>query len=673
MEQKKEDSTDLSVNPKSCLLVLRRAEETIQYQQRQLYQLETRYNELFNSLDEAFCVIEVIFDKDNCPIDYRFLKVNSVFEEQTGIDSPLGRTMREIAPQHEQHWFEIYGRIALTGEAQRFEHRAEALDRFYDVYAFRIGNPKDAQVAVLFKDIAERKRREELQAYLLQLSDTLHSLSDAAQIQDAVTQLILGHLEVDRCYYAEIENGSAIIQSEASRGNLAPLSNAYPFSNFPISAAVIDAGHPFVVYDAHTTSMWDAELRQLGVRFQIISFIGIPVIKEGNPCAVLGVACCKPRKWEVGEIELVRETAERTWIAVEQAKAGEALRESEENYRSIVNQSIAGILKVCLGGNIIFTNDQFCRMLGYEGTELVALSVNDIIYTADQERNQVAFNELVSEGKAYEIEKRLVRKDGALVWVNNHISPIFDKKGRVEAATIVSIDISRQKELERQKDEFIGIASHELKTPITSIKAYGEILAGLVDKSTAPTIAQLITKMNVQVDRLVKLIYSLLNTSRISGGQLTLQLELVDLNALLEEHVLQGQLTTAKHRINFTEQKLPLVVVDIERVGQVVDNLISNAIKYAPKGGDIIVRAEGRGDYVRVSVQDFGTGIPSAVQEKIFDRFYRVKGALNGAVSGIGLGLYICREIIEKHQGHMGVESVPEEGSTFYFELPIQK
>src|SRR5690606_33003612 len=136
----------------------------------------------------------------------------------------------------------------------------------------------------------------------------------------------------------------------------------------------------------------------------------------------------------------------RMWIAIEQAKAGEALRKSEENYRSIVNQSIAGILKVCLGGNIIFTNDQFGRMLGYEGRELLELSVNDIIYEEDQERNRAAFNELVSEGKAYEIEKRLVRKDGAFVWVNNHISPIFDKKGGVEAATIVSIDISRQKE-----------------------------------------------------------------------------------------------------------------------------------------------------------------------------------------------------------------------------------
>ncbi len=665
------DSGDPPLTVDSCLGDLHRAEETIKHQYRQLYQLEARYNALFNSLDEAFCIIEVLFNKDNDPIDYRFLKVNSAFEAQTGIENPLGRTMREIAPEHEQQWFEIYGRIARTGEAQRFEHAAEALGKFYDVYAFRIGDPKNAQVAILFKDIAERKRREELQAYLLQLSDVLRPLSDPIRIQEAGARLAMDHLEADWCYFCEIEGGNVIVHSDAFRGNLSSVSNVHPIDGFPIFTAVINSGLPFVVNDAHTTTMLDEKLRQLCIQLQVISLIDVPVIKDGNPCGVLRIACSKPRKWTEGEIELAQETAERTWLAVEQAKAGEALRESEENYRAIVNQSIAGILKVGRMGNIIFSNDQFCRMLGYEFSELLKLSVNDIVYAEDRDRNMVAFKELVSVGRAYEIEKRLVQKNGEVVWVNNHISPIFDKNGNVEAATIVSIDISRQKELERQKDEFIGIASHELKTPITSIKAYGEILAGLMDKSTAPIIAQLIAKMNVQVDRLVKLIYSLLNTSRISGGQLTLQLEPVDLNALLEEHVLQGQLTTSRHHISFTGRELPLVFADVERLGQVIDNLISNAIKYTPKSGEIIVKAESRGDCVRVSVQDFGMGIPKAVQEKIFDRFYRVKDASAGSVSGIGLGLYICREIIEKHQGHLGVESIPEEGSTFYFELPV--
>lgn len=666
-----EGYSELPTSLETCLMDLRRAEETIQYQQRQLYQLEAQYTELFDSLDEGFCIIEVLYDQHNHPEDYRFLKVNSMFEAQTGIANPLGRTMREVVPDLEQYWFDIYGRIALTGESQRFEHRAEALGRFYDAYAFRIGDPGRAQVAVLFKDIAARKRQEGLQVYLLQLSDALRSLSDPVQIQEAVIRLAMDHFSADRCYYCEIENENVIIRRDVFRGDFSSISNVYPLSSFPLLKTVINTGRPLAVSDVHTTPILDEELRQRCIQLKVISFIDVPIITKGTPCGVLCVTCCKPRAWRDDEIELVRDTAERTWIAVEQAKEAEALRESEENYRVIVNQSIAGILKMDLHGNIIFTNDQFCRMLGYSLSELTTLGVDDIIYVEDRERNRRAFVELAAEGKAYEIEKRLIRKDGAVLWVNNHISPIFDQNGTIVAATVVSIDINRQKELERQKDEFIGIASHELKTPITSIKAYGEILAGMMDNSVQPVVAQLVTKMNAQVNRLIKLIYSLLNTSQISGGQLTLQLEPVDLEALLEEHVLQGQLTTSRHRIVFTGQKLPPVLADVERLGQVMDNLISNAIKYDPKGGEIIIRAESRGDRVRVSIQDFGVGIPKEAQEKIFDRFYQVKDASSGTTSGIGLGLYICREIIEKHRGQMGVESIPAEGSTFYFELPV--
>lgn len=666
-----ESSGELPTTLDSCLSDLRRAEKTIQHLHRQRHLLETRYNGLLDSLDDGFCIVEVLFDQHNRPEDYRFLKVNNAFEGQTGIENPLGRTMREIAPQHEQYWFDVYGRIAQTGESQRFEQRAESLGRYYDVYAFSVGEPEAAQVAVLFKDIAARKRREELQAYLLQLNDTLRPLSDPVRIQEAVTGLAMDYFGADRCYYCEIEDDNAIIRRDAFRSDLPSVANVYPLSSFPILTAVIRAGRPFTVSDARTTPLLDEELRNRCVELQVISFVDVPIIKKGNPCGVLCLTCCAPREWKGEEIDLAQQTAERTWMAVEQAKAAEALRESEDNYRVIVNQSIAGILKMDLRGNIIFTNGQFCRMLDYDSSELLTLEINDIIHSADRERNRLSFRELVVEGKPYEIEKRLVRKSGAEIWVSNHVSPIFDQNGVVMAATIVSIDITRQKELERQKDEFIGVASHELKTPITGIKAYSELLAGMMDNSVPPTIIQLVTRMNVQVNRLTKLIDSLLNTSRIAGGQLMLQLEPLDLNALLEERVHQGQLTTSRHRIVFMGDKLPLVLADVERLGQVLDNLISNAVKYTPKGGELMVRSEHRGARVRVSICDSGVGIPKGEQGKIFDRFYRVKGASAGTVSGIGLGLYICREIIEKHGGQIAVESVPDEGSTFYFELPI--
>ena len=122
---------------------------------------EEKYRTILDSIDQGFCVVEVLFDDADNVLDYRFLEVNRAFEKQTGISNAVGRRMREIAPAHEEHWFQIYGQIALTGEPRKFENPAVALGRFYDVCAFRVGRPEQRQVAILFNDITERKQAEE--------------------------------------------------------------------------------------------------------------------------------------------------------------------------------------------------------------------------------------------------------------------------------------------------------------------------------------------------------------------------------------------------------------------------------------------------------------------------------------------------------------------------------
>jgi PAS domain S-box-containing protein len=143
-------------------LYARHAAELIEREQAKeaLHESEEKYRTLFDSIDEGFCTIEVLFDGNDKPVDYRFLEVNPSFEKQTGIQNARGRRMREIAPLHEEHWFEIYGKIALTGEPIRFENLAAQLHRWYDVYAFRVGEPQERKVAILFNDITERKRLE---------------------------------------------------------------------------------------------------------------------------------------------------------------------------------------------------------------------------------------------------------------------------------------------------------------------------------------------------------------------------------------------------------------------------------------------------------------------------------------------------------------------------------
>jgi PAS domain S-box-containing protein len=179
--------TDLYVRQAAELIECKRAEQALR-------ESEGKYRRLFESIDEGFCTIEVVFDENEKPIDYRFLEVNPVFEKQTGIKDAQGRRMREIAPQHEEHWFEIYGKVALTGEPARFENRAEQLHRWYDVYAFRVGDPQERKVALLFNDITERKRTEEA---LRESEERFRRYFDLGLVGMAITSPTKGCLEVN--------------------------------------------------------------------------------------------------------------------------------------------------------------------------------------------------------------------------------------------------------------------------------------------------------------------------------------------------------------------------------------------------------------------------------------------------------------------------------------------
>src|SRR4051794_24747636 len=196
-----------------------------------LRESEGRYRTLFNSIDEGFCVIEVIFDADGNASDYRFLEANAAFEAQTGIRAAVGKSMRQIAPTHEAHWFEIYGKIARTGIAARFEDPAEALGRYYDVYAFRVDKPEQRHVAILFKDIISRKRREANLALLADMAGDFSRVRSAEDILRSIGRRLGAHLKSSGCVFAEID----------ATDDSATVTHAW---SAPGAQADIDAGDP---------------------------------------------------------------------------------------------------------------------------------------------------------------------------------------------------------------------------------------------------------------------------------------------------------------------------------------------------------------------------------------------------------------------------------------------
>lgn len=254
---------------------------------------------------------------------------------------------------------------------------------------------------------------------------------------------------------------------------------------------------------------------------------------------------------------------------------------------------------------------------------------------------------------------------------NNDYSKHVDVNGKDEISILSSEFNNLMEEVEkshRKKDEFIGIASHELKTPLTSVKLYLETLARMKHE---PLVQTFILKSKDGVNKLHNLILDLLDVSKIESGQLQLNHKEVQIDDLVDECIADAQMNTSTHTIiRSGEPSGSLVLGDKDRLEQVLINLMSNAVKYSPPGTDILIYTEHTDDRITVKVKDQGIGIPETEHQQIFGRFYRAKDS-NAVISGFGLGLYICSQIIKRHKGEIGVDSVEGLGSTFYFSLPL--
>ncbi len=249
--------------------------------------------------------------------------------------------------------------------------------------------------------------------------------------------------------------------------------------------------------------------------------------------------------------------------------------------------------------------------------------------------------------------------------------PVLDANGEVEVVAGTTRDITEIRALSRQKDEFIGIVSHELKTPVTSIKAYAQILQRRFRASDNPESVEMMGKMLLQIDKLNGLIGDLLDVTKIEAGQLQFHEEFFDIDALIDELVEVLQPTTDRHRIIRNGRTNTRVMGDRERTGQVVTNLLTNAIKYSPEADTIIIHAAADDEQVTIGVQDFGSGLAEEDRERVFERFYRVGGPKQDTFPGLGLGLYISAEIVRRQGGRIWVTSEEGRGATFSFCLPL--
>ncbi len=322
-------------------------------------------------------------------------------------------------------------------------------------------------------------------------------------------------------------------------------------------------------------------------------------------------------------------------------------------------------------GSINYYNQQWYTYTGLNFEETKEWGWQSVLHPDDVQNTLNKYQAALTSGEVFEVENRYRRgSDRTYRWHLNRAVPLRDEKGEIVFWVGTATDIEDQKKEMEKRDEFIGIASHELKTPLTSVKGYLQIIHSYNKEQLPPLVKQYVSKANIAINKLQHLVNELLDVSKIQAGRLDYAFTRLNISGVVGVCMENAGHIYPDNRFTYEGEGDYLVQGNAERLEQVIMNLLSNAVKYSPENKNIVLKTLKKGGATRISVTDFGIGLSDEQKERIFERFYRVEDESHMA-SGLGMGLYISAEIIRNHKGEIGVESEAGKGATFYFDLPL--
>jgi PAS domain S-box-containing protein len=345
--------------------------------------------------------------------------------------------------------------------------------------------------------------------------------------------------------------------------------------------------------------------------------------------------------------------------------------EKSAKLAAIVQSSDDAIISKTPESVITSWNTAAERIFGYTADEMVGETIYKIIPPDRQDEEPLILARLKKGERVEHFETKRLTKDGHLLDISLTISPIKDARGNIIGLSKIARDITEKKQEEQRKNDFIGMVSHELKTPLTSLSAIIQMGTSKLRNSEDEFLSGAMENANRQVKKMTSMINGFLNISRLESGQLLIEKEPFRLDGLLRETLEETKLTVSSHIFSLNECNDITVNADRDKIGSVISNLISNAVKYSPRGKLIDIRCQTEGKMVVVSVKDEGIGIKASEIDRVFDRYYRVENRDLRHISGFGIGLYLSAEIIKRHDGKIWAESGSGKGSTFYFTLPL--
>lgn len=351
------------------------------------------------------------------------------------------------------------------------------------------------------------------------------------------------------------------------------------------------------------------------------------------------------------------------------AQRTQALSESESQFRNMMETIPQIAWTNTVEGEVTFYNQRWFNYTGLDRKQSITWDSENVIHPDDLKYALKQYKLITQTSDGGEFQIRGKRADGLFRWHLIRLVPIRGEEGELQLWVGTATDIEELRLLQQQKDDFISIASHELKTPLTSLKASLQLLNRMKADSSPVMLPNLIGQANKSLDKVSVLIQDLLNSSKVNEGQLHLNKKIFTISRVIEDCCLNEN-AKGFYTIRAEGEMEMEVFADKGRIDQVVVNFVNNAVKYAPNSREICIKVEKVNDMAKVSIIDKGPGISAEKLPHLFDRYYRVDGSGN-QYSGLGLGLYISSEIVKKHNGFIGVESEIGKGSTFWFTLPI--
>ncbi|SDL43900.1 PAS domain-containing sensor histidine kinase [Pedobacter antarcticus] len=351
-----------------------------------------------------------------------------------------------------------------------------------------------------------------------------------------------------------------------------------------------------------------------------------------------------------------------------------SIERAEEMLRLAINSAALGTWYIDINTRDFIPSTRMKEFFGFEESE--EMTYEAAMQQIEQPyRNLViqAVEDAIATGTNFDIEHPVKgRNDGKLRWLKSTGRLYPEEQGKPANFSGTILEITERKQDEQRKNDFISMVSHELKTPLTSLTAYIQLLLNKAERRQDDFAVNALSKANQQVKKMAVMINGFLNVSRIGSGKIYLTTQEFDFSALVSEVLNEMLLFTNTHKFIFIPCPEIIVSADRDKIGQVISNFLSNAVKYSPAGKDITISCSLKEKQVELQVKDHGIGISIYDQQKLFERFYRVENKHTAHISGFGIGLYLCAEIISRHQGQIWVESTIGSGSEFHFSLPLK-